>query len=367
MKTIGFDDISIGLMVVLLGIISLTLEAPSGILADRWSRRNVALLGCASLIASSSIGAISNSVPIYLISAGIWGLYSVFYSGTYTSMLYDTVLEETGSSRQYKRVLGTMRIVEGIPIVISALIGGVIATSLGMRETFWLTIPFLVVAGILLLRFKEPQLHKSTITEPILHHIKQTFAIVLKQKSIRMLVISFVGFGVLQVIIYELYQLWHISIGTPLTWYGPISAIIFATWAVGGMFGRLTNKKSWLWTLTIIVLFAVVSLSINSSPAIIALSQFISCGILIAFGILLTHKLHDNLSSNVRAGAESVVNTLIQLVRIPLAFSFTVIAQHATTFKANYLLICVLVLTLLVFIRLLPKLTQTASANATSF
>ena len=70
------------------------------------------------------------------------GVYFAMYSGTMDAIVYDTVLEETGSSDGFERRLGRVRFVESVTLVASALAGGVIANSTSTRLTYFLTVPF---------------------------------------------------------------------------------------------------------------------------------------------------------------------------------------------------------------------------------
>src|SRR2546421_11912909 len=66
---IGFDAAAIGLMAAVYAAVVPILEVPSGILADRWSRRGVLIVGSVALAASSLVGGLSSNVPTYLVAA----------------------------------------------------------------------------------------------------------------------------------------------------------------------------------------------------------------------------------------------------------------------------------------------------------
>ena len=63
----------------------------------------------------------------------LWVPVEKLSSGTVDSIVYDTVLEETGSSELYEQWIGRVRMVESGGFVVSALAGGVLAeiTSAG--------------------------------------------------------------------------------------------------------------------------------------------------------------------------------------------------------------------------------------------
>ena len=125
MNEIGFDAATVGIMAAAYSALIPLVEVPSGMLADRWSRRGVLMLANAALLVSVLIGGLSHSVGVYILGALMLGVYFAMYSGTMDAIVYDTVLEETGSSDLFERQLGRARLVESVALVASSLAGGV--------------------------------------------------------------------------------------------------------------------------------------------------------------------------------------------------------------------------------------------------
>src|SRR5690242_12792517 len=94
MRTIGFDNTEIGLMVAVYSAVMLMVDTPSGILADRWSRKGVLILASISMCLSALAGGLSHGIGLYLVCAILWGVFFACYSGMYDSIVYDTVSEE---------------------------------------------------------------------------------------------------------------------------------------------------------------------------------------------------------------------------------------------------------------------------------
>ena len=112
------------------------------------------------------IGGLSDSIPIYMVSAAFLGVFFALQSGTFESIVYDTVLEETGDSAAFERTIGRVRVVESVALVASALVGGVIAQIAPLQITYFLTAPLLIISAVVLLRFREPRLHKAEEETP---------------------------------------------------------------------------------------------------------------------------------------------------------------------------------------------------------
>ncbi|HMG63104.1 MAG TPA: MFS transporter, partial [Streptosporangiaceae bacterium] len=158
---IGFSAASIGLAAAAYAAVVPLLEVPSGILADRWSRSKILMVASVALAASSLLGGLSTNVGTYIAAAMILGVYFALNSGTVDSIVYDTVLEETGSSALYEKWIGRVRIAEGAAFAASALAGGVVAEWTSPRLTYFLTVPFALSSLVAFARFDEPQLHRA--------------------------------------------------------------------------------------------------------------------------------------------------------------------------------------------------------------
>jgi MFS family permease len=355
MVEIGFNAATIGVMLAVTSTVMLVVETPSGILADRWSRKGVMVLGCLSLIASGVVGALSYNEVVFIISTSLWGVYAALYSGTYEAVIYDTVVEEQGASEGFEKYLGRLRIVEGAAFVVAAVMGGIITSSFSTRETFIVSIPCIAVALFFLWKLKEPTLHKSEVSEPVFLHIRQTFAAVLRKRTLLPIVIAVVGFGLLQETIFELGQLWFIAAAMPVALYGVFGALLFSSWTLGGLFAPYIQKKMLLYGTIAAVIGAAFALAIFRSYVAVAVSQFILCIGLIALGVVLAKKMHDELPSNLRAGSASVVSTVARLIIIPFGLIFTAYANANTVFTASYILVGILVIAMGAFLLTLRK------------
>ena len=82
MTGIGFDNGSVAVMAAAYAAVVPLLELPSGIVADRWSRRGVLILAQAALVVAVVIGGLSPSVGVYIVSALFLGVFFALQSGT---------------------------------------------------------------------------------------------------------------------------------------------------------------------------------------------------------------------------------------------------------------------------------------------
>lgn len=363
MLGIGFNTATIGVMVAIMSVVMLVVETPSGILADRWSRKGVMILGCLALIISAVIGAISFNEPIYILATVFWGIYAALYSGTYDSVIYDTTIEEHGDSKKFEKHLGRFRAVEGTATVTGALAGGLIANMVDIRDTYIFTVPFLAAALIFLWKFREPQLHKAEVAEPVFKHIRQTFAAVLRNPILLPVVIAAVGFLMIQETIFELSQLWFIAVAAPIALYGVFSAVVFSSWTVGGLLAVHIKSKSAIICVMTILISAIILLIFSRHYMLILASQFVIAVCVIAISVILAKKMHDEFPSRLRAGSASVISTLMRIILIPGSLLITGIANSYDIFAATYILLGVAIVSVVAFMSIASVKKQIESSH----
>jgi MFS family permease len=344
MTSIGFDEAGIGAMVAAYSAVMLLIEAPAGVLADRWSRKGVLILASVALGISALLGGSSTTPAIFLISTLFWGAYTALSSGTYDSIIYDVLQEEEGSSKQYERFYGRHKIVEGFAFVVGSLSGGVIAQLVDMRATFFYSLPLIALSIVLLWTFKDPTIHKADPADSLGAHVRETLHAVLRQRTLLTILISLIALDVVLASLYEFSQLWLIALAVPIIFYGPASALLFASWSIGGMIASFLRSRVRLLIACGIMLLSAVCLSVSHAAILIVIAQTILAIGIVGVTVILTHQLHDQLPSRVRAGASSTASTITSIVLIPTALLFGVVAHSNDIFHANIILALILII-----------------------
>jgi len=352
MHTIGFDDAGIGLMVAAYSAVMLLCETPSGILADRWSRKGTLMIASIFLAIASLVCGISDGPLLYVIGSLVWAIFFSLYSGTYDSIIYDTVKEESGSGELYEKFFGRFRIIDSIGLVSSALIGGLLASWLGLHAVYFLTIPLAIGSLVALWLFEEPKLHKAGQHENVVAHVRETFRLVLGQPAILSLVALIIMIILTLVMVYEFNQLWLIAFATPPAWFGVgVSAVMAAGGVAGYFVGKVKHRrkaaKVWLHS---VLLLSGLALTCVPYVALASIALFLFAASGVSLNILAMRDLHDALPSRVRAGAASSLSTMARILVIPVSLIFGAISTAANIFAAAWVLVvlalCVLVLEL---------------------
>jgi MFS family permease len=340
MTQIGFDAASVGLMAAAYAAVVPLLEVPSGILADRWSRSWIMILGCVALMISSLIGGLSHSVITYVIAAMVLGIYFACSSGTVDSIVYDTVLEETGSNELYETWIGRIRAVESAGFVLSSLAGGVLAQYTSTRFTYFATIPLVGLAILGFLRFDEPRLHRSAERVTLRSHVALTFRTMITTRAVVRVLLLVATAGLLTQAVFEFGPLWLVALAAPAVLYGPYWAMLVSTLGVGGLVAAKLHleRRLMLAVLIILALATALLLTWTRSLAVVVTAQVVLALVLAIVGIHASRLLHDAVPSSIRAGVSSGAGTITWVLFVPFSLVFGWAAREKGVHSSGFML-----------------------------
>jgi MFS family permease len=341
MTEIGFDAAAVGVMAAAYAAVVPLLEVPSGILADRWSRRWVMILGCVALVASSLLGGLSQNVIAYVVAAMILGVYFAFSSGTVDSVVYDTVVEQTGSNELYETWIGRTRAVESAAFVLSALAGGVLAQFASARFTYFVTVPLVGLAVIGFLRFQEPRLHQAAERVSLRSHVALTFRTMITSRVVLSVLLLVAAGGLLSQAVFEFGPLWLVAGAAPAVLYGPYWAVLVSTLGIAGLLiGKLNLERRLLLAVLILLSLAMaLLLTWTRSLPLLMTAQVVLALVLAIISIHASRLLHDAVPSSVRAGVSSGGGTLTWVLFLPFSLVFGWVAAENGINWSGFLLV----------------------------
>ena len=322
------------------------LEIPSGILADRWSRRGVLLLAGGCGLLSVLVAALSAGVTSYIVSAMILGAFFALQSGTVDSIVYDTLLEETGSADGYEKHFGRIQMWNSAALTGSALLGGVLAGLTSPRLTYVITLPCAVAGLLLLLRFREPTLHRRATRATMRTHLAATWRAIAGRPRVAAIIAASILTAAAMQMLFEFGPLWLLALGVATTVFGPYTAGMTATLGLGGVLAaRLhLDRPGPAATTTAICTVCALALVAEHNGVLVITAQIVLTALLAAGGIHLSRLLHDATPSDLRTGVASGASTLSWLTFLPSSLLFGTISRHSSIHSAGWIVLA-LVLT----------------------
>ena len=340
LSEIGFDAAAVGVMAAAYAVVVLIFEVPSGILADRWSRRGVLIIASISLAVCALIGGVSTDIPSYLVSAMVLGVFFAMHSATLDSVVYDTVLEEMSQGNAFEQRIGKLRLTESIALVSSSLVGGWIAALTSTRLTYWLTVPFALLSILAYLRFREPRLHQSGGRTPLRRHLAITYQTLTGSRKLLPIITLTVLTSLLLQLIVEFGPLWLLALGTPAIFYGPYWAGLMASVGFGGLLaGRLQLEKPiTVYAVAGLMTLAGLALTVTTSVLAVTVAQVTLALLVTVASIHVTRLLHDAIPSAVRTGVVSGAGAISWIVFLPTALVFGLVSTRHDVYSGGWML-----------------------------
>jgi len=213
------------------------------------------------------------------------------------------------------------------------------------RIAFALSIIPTVFALIATSQFVETKVQQQNQESQLIAHIKQTFREVLRQPNLYLLVAAIVLTGVGARIIYEFMQIWWLGLGVGLVLFGPISAFIYLSEFISGFLADKFkyNKVTYLLGFTSLISLCLIVQNIY----IVVFAQLSILTTALIAGIILAKKLNDQISSEVRSGAGSVVSFITNIIAIPTLIIFGYVSEKSSISNAAWIVVLILALTLI--------------------
>ena len=239
MKSIGFSDFLITVVTITYIVVMTAANLPLGVLADRWSRKGVLYVATGALIGGTLICGLARGFWMYAAGLSVWGVFYACYAGTYDSVIYDVVLEETGTAGSFEHWLGRVQMYDSAAFITGALASAAVAGFAGLRAEFFLTIPVTCAAFFTLSRFREPSLHKTAGRARLTAHLGQLRTAMTASPAVAWIAAALVCNLLAMRLIFEFMQLWYLGLALPAALFGPSFALVYGgAWTGGSLAGK---------------------------------------------------------------------------------------------------------------------------------
>lgn len=316
MQSIGIDAVGIGVATAVVLAFNLVFDIPSGILADRWSRKGVLVAAVIAMALCSLILGSSHSLALYLIGYIFYGMYVVSTSGTYQAIIYDSLYEK-GLAEQYSKINGRAYALFLAGAGVANVLSGFLAHSFSYRAVFFLSVVPCILNVLVIASIKEPTFHKAEQKEKMLAQLKSVAKIIGSVKLLFALTVIMSGLAVVELFkgdFGQLYMLRYISAPQLL---GLLWAAYAFTWSLGSLIAH--KFRSRLNTLVFASVAPLILMSFIDSwfSLVLFMVQAIASAALLN---QIETRVQEATPSSVRASVLSVLSSIGRAISIPASF-----------------------------------------------
>jgi len=323
--SIGGDGFAVSLNAVVFVAIALSLDIPTGALADKWGRKTMLLIGLTSLFCSSLVYGFSHSPKTYIFGTVLFALALATINGAIQALTYDT-LKELDQHKSYSKIYGKLQAALAIGAGLALLSSGFLAHHFGFRLNFRLALVSSAIALIISLLLTEPSQHKFGADRPSLKiAVKQSFATIRASSLLIATAVLLLTVRTFQWMSDSYSQLVFNKFGIALSWIGVLGFLAVGGGAIGRLVAHRYQGHARRVVFIMIALFACAGFA-PEPFALVGLIGFYGFNQLVE-NICETNIQH-HLPSHIRATATSVFSFVSTLLLVPFGLLTGVIIKR---------------------------------------
>lgn len=328
------------------------MEVPTGIISDRIGRRNTALVGSISYLASIILYAIGLNLWWLIAAAVCGGIMQAFYSGNNDALLYESSKQD--GDPDYHIYFGKTETYFHLAAGLSALVGGIVAVS-SFRLVYAASIVPALGMIVAAMFFIEPRVQRKQHKAHI--HLWQSLKYLGRNSKLRIMTLANslefgVGhalFGLSSAFTNTVWPLWALGISQGLA----------SLWATLGfaMSGKVVSKlkalKTVIFSSTWSISLNIIALGISNviSPLLMSLGS-------LSFGTSTVAKnslFHREFNDEQRATLGSITSLAGSIVFAVASIAVGVLADTLGPAKGLLIGQIPLIIAMLLFLRLRHK------------
>lgn len=273
----GASVFEISVLVGLWGLFALILEVPSGVIADRWSRKKMIVLAAFVHSTAYLIWIFSYNFWGFLLGYLLRGIGGVLESGTVSAFFYDH-LKVLKKEDDYEKYNGRLWVITTISFLITALVAGALADRYSFTLVLVLSILSNIIAGIIAILIPDTPKIESTEEVSYWKFLGNAFRKSVKQPILLRTMIYSATVIAVYASLDEFDQLYISSIGLPLKLFGIWWLLRMGSEAVAGLIAHRFKKFN---------VQRVLSISAIACAAILFVSAFASGFFILPFLALM--------------------------------------------------------------------------------
>lgn len=323
----GLNALQISILLMVWAGTSFLLEVPSGVIADKYSRKNILFGAELARIVGYIFWLLMPNFLGFLIGFILWGVKSALTSGTIEALIYDE-LKASDEQSQYAKIQGRVQSLQYLAFILAGL-GASLSIGLGYGFVLVISIVSLTISSISILLLPKARVVQSTGEKEYFKLLKEGLNFSIKAPTVLQMII-FVALA--QALFGALDEYWSIfasesgltkqGLGIFFVIYGVVQAVASL---VAYRFEKVSRKFfEFLFFLNGVLL--IVAAYYYKVPALILL--FIFSFLFKLIDTVTNSRLQHQISNpEVRATVTSVKGFIVELAVIGLYVVFGFIAK----------------------------------------
>lgn len=288
--------------------IKVILEIPSGILADKYSKKKILFIGNLLFLISTLLFIVSKSYALFVFAIIISSVDNCITTGIVNSLLYDFNNKED----KFNKLIFRNSFAYNVSYMLAMILGGIVGQKYGLINTYYLTLIPTTINSIIICLIKEPKKNNNdiVINKSI---FKNALAEIKNNKTIiNMIITNSIIFSIIK-IVEESHPDYANSLGISVFEIGIYTSLILVFCIIGNYIGSKIKKESYGKIIKFSPLFCGLCIFLlgilNSYYGILFLLLFYIFSE--SFDNIFLTIVHDSVTSKSRVTIESIISLIL--------------------------------------------------------
>lgn len=234
---------------IIYAVVVMLLEIPTGVLADKWSRKKSMILSSVFNFFEIFILIFAYDFRSFALSAVSAAIGGALASGTGNAIFYDT-LKSLGKETEFEKVIGRNNFYSSISGLIAALFGSIIASNFGYTSAYTLSLIGVTVSIFIIFTLYEPKTTLKTKENEYCHEseessfdFRKAVQFLKENESVRFIMLYAIITGGTINYVDEYWQVYLQKIGIPVSAFGIYSVLHSIILSITGVFAYKLRKR----------------------------------------------------------------------------------------------------------------------------
>ena len=297
--------------------IKVILEIPSGIFADKYSRKKILFIGNALFLISTLLFIVSKSYALFVLAIIISSINDCITTGIANSLLYDFNNKED----KFNKLIFRNSFSCNVSYMLAMILGGIVGQKYGLINTYYLTLIPTIINFIIICLIKEPKKNNNDIV--INKSIFKNALVEIKNNPtiINMIITNSIIFSIIK-IVEESHPDYSNSLGISVFEIGIYTSLILVFCIIGNYIGSKIKKDSYSKIIRFNPFFCGLCIFLlgilNSYYGILFLLLFYIFSE--SFDNIFLTIVHDSVTSKSRVTIESIISLILCICGLILSF-----------------------------------------------
>jgi len=317
-------------------------EIPTGVLADKWSRKGMLVINALLCCAEFLILIFATEFWHFALVAFLAGIATSAKSGSAHALLYDS-LAVSGRREEFEKHVGRLSATDMAATVMAALSGGFLADRWGFELNYWLSAVSSAIGLILTLTLVEPPIRGERSAEmgedaprmKIAEYVGKSLAFLRVHRNVARVVATGIALGAFVTYVDEFWQVYLNRLSIPTRYFGFFSLALYMSRIPGGISAfkllEVLRHEVILMAVTCLTALAYAAMTLSGAPGVIALVLVSAL-----YGLVepvVSGYLHHSVDSQIRATVDSFQSLGLRAVSALVGLGFGYVATRFSIFQ----------------------------------